>query len=276
MESLVSVIITTKNSAPTIGRLLKSIKAQVYKPIEIIVVDNNSKDKTPQIAKEFKTRLFNVGPERSAQRNFGVKISKGRYVLILDSDMILSKDVIGQCIDKFKNQKLGKKLGGLVILEVSFGKGIWAKAKALEREINKGEEFFESARFFPKKIFLEFGGYDQSLTGPEDWDLPQRIRKKYRIDRIESVIRHNEGFLSLKTLFRKKYYYGLSAHKYLSKQRISTISSRTVYFLRPAFYRNWRIFFKTPGIFWAMIFMLVVETIGGGLGYLVGRFRIEK
>ena len=63
-------------------------------------MDNNSTDKTKEIVEEFKKRftplnvqLFNWGPERSAQRNFGVKKSSGEYILYLDADMILSKDM---------------------------------------------------------------------------------------------------------------------------------------------------------------------------------------
>jgi len=47
---LVSVIITTRNSERTIDKCLSSIKQQTYKNIEIIVVDNNSADKTKEIA----------------------------------------------------------------------------------------------------------------------------------------------------------------------------------------------------------------------------------
>ena len=49
----VSVIVTTKNEAKNIGRCLQSIQNQTYKAIEIIVVDNFSKDETKRIAKKF-------------------------------------------------------------------------------------------------------------------------------------------------------------------------------------------------------------------------------
>src|SRR3989338_5625100 len=101
--------------------------------------------------------------------------------------------------------------------ERSFGDGFWAKAKILEREIHQGENYFEAARFFPQKLFWEFGGYDETLTGPEDWDLPQRLAKKHRVGRIKSFILHNEGCPTLFKLAKRKYYYGLSAHQYLKK-----------------------------------------------------------
>jgi len=50
---LVSVIITTKNSSSTLINCLESIKKQTYKNIEIILVDNNSIDRTKEIASKY-------------------------------------------------------------------------------------------------------------------------------------------------------------------------------------------------------------------------------
>ena len=271
VEGLVSIIITTKNSAATTKSLLISIKDQTYKKYEIIVVDNQSTDGTKEIALFFTRKVYDKGPERSAQRNFGVSKSSGKCLLFLDSDMVLTGNVLKECIEKFKVSQ--EKLGGVVIPEKSFGSGIWAKAKALERKINSGETYFESARFIPKNIFYKFKGFDEGMTGPEDWDLPQRIAKKYTMDRIKSLILHNEGDLKLSTLYKKKFYYGLSVHKYLRRQNLPIIGPTTVYFLRPAFYKNWNLLFRKPYLSFVMIIMLSVELFGGGLGYIIGRLR---
>lgn len=270
----VSIVITTRNSGSTLEPLLESIDTQSYRNIEVIVVDNSSSDETINIAKLYTKLIYQKGPERSAQRNFGAKKASGKYLMFLDSDMILSKNVVKECVEIFKKES--KDWGGIVIPERSFGEGFWAKAKILEREINEGESYFEAARFFPNKIFWEFQGYDKNLTGPEDWDLPQRIAKKYQIGRTLSYILHNEGKLQLFLLARKKYYYGLSLHKYLSKQKISIIGPKTIYFLRPAFYKYWHKLISQPVITFAMIIMLLVESFAGGLGYFIGRIKNER
>lgn len=82
------------------------------------------------------------------------------------------------------------------------------------------------------------GGYDESITGPEDWDLPLRIRKKFKIGRINSFILHNEGNLSLLNLMKKKYYYAQKISRYLRKHPISTTREQILYLLRPSFYRE--------------------------------------
>ncbi|MHB1679015.1 MAG: glycosyltransferase family 2 protein [bacterium] len=81
VNPLVSVIITTKNEEKNIGMCLKSIKSQSYQNIEIIVVDNQSSDKTKEIAAKFTNLIYDKGPERSAQRNYGVSVSRGEYIV---------------------------------------------------------------------------------------------------------------------------------------------------------------------------------------------------
>ncbi len=139
--------------------------------------------------------------------------------------------------------------------------------------MNLDEDFFESARFFTKKIFNKFKGFDEELTGPEDWDLPQRIAREYKMFRIQSYILHNEGDLKLAYLAKKKYLYGLSVYKYLKKNNYPLISPRTVYFLRPAFYKKRSLLLKNFDLSIAMFLMLFVESIAGLSGYIVGRIR---
>lgn len=263
---LISIIITTKNEEKRLPALLSSIENQTYQPIEVVVVDNNSTDKTKEIAEEFGTAVFNYGPERSSQRNYGVSQSKGDFVLILDADMELTPSVIEDCVSVIKQQP---ELKALVIPEESFGEGFWAKCKWLERSCYVGDDTIEAARFFDKEVFEEFGGYDTALTGPEDWDLPRRVRQKYKIGRVNSFIQHNEGSLQLKTLIKKKYYYAQNISNYFSKHKTSVVNQQSVYFLRPAFYRNWKFLIVHPFLLVGMLIMLSAETLAGVLGLLI-------
>lgn len=272
-SSLVSVIITTKNEEDVIGKLLLSIKRQVHKNIEVIVVDNYSTDKTKLIAQKFKVKIFDYGPERSAQRNFGAKKAKGNYLLFLDADMKLTTRVTEESLKKIR---ISSDIGGVVIPEKSVASNFWEKVKAFERSFYNefGDEVTDAARFFPKRIFLKVGGYDEGITGAEDWDLPETIRKAgYKIERINRLIYHKERIPSVFFIAKKKFYYGLKAHRYLSKQKISIISPKTIYFLRASFYKKWRKLLANPVLSLGMLVMLSFELIGGSLGYLVGRIR---
>jgi len=119
---LVSVIVTTKNEQANIQNCLESIKNQnlnSQSPVEIIVVDNNSTDNTVKIAKRYTDKVFNFEPERSAQRNFGIKKANGKYILYLDADMILSENLISECVEKCEKEGYV----ALYILERIVGKG---------------------------------------------------------------------------------------------------------------------------------------------------------
>jgi glycosyltransferase involved in cell wall biosynthesis len=76
---LFSIILPTKNNQKTIKRCLQSIENQTYKNIEVIFVDNFSDDETLSIAKSFENtlniKIFQYGPERHKQREFGFEQS---------------------------------------------------------------------------------------------------------------------------------------------------------------------------------------------------------
>src|SRR3989344_5638298 len=263
-EKLVSLIISTKNEKLNIKNLLLSIKKQTYKFIEIIVVDNNSIDETKEIAKKYTGLVFNKGPERSAQRNFGAKNAKGAYLLFLDADMILEKDVVRECVEIIQSLKIA----GVIIPEKSIGKGFWGRVKAFERSFYVGDESIEAARFFEKKVFWEYGGYDENITGPEDWDISQKVKSKHKLKRIKSFIIHNEGESKLFDFIKKKYYYGKGSAAYIKNYPLRLTGTQVIYLLRPAFYKNWKRMIKRPILTCGIILLLALEQAAGFFGFL--------
>ena len=210
----VSVIITTKNEEKNIENCLKSILQQSYPrdKIKIIVVDNNSTDRTKEIAKKYTERVFNRGPERSAQRNFGAKQAKGEYYLYLDADMTLSPNVISECVEKFRNSQLV----GLYIPEIVTGNTFWSKVRRFERSFYNAT-VIDCVRFVRMEDFLAVNGFDESMSGPEDWDFDKKIRNRGKVDIIESPIYHSEGEFNLRNYLSKKAYYIQSFDKYVAK-----------------------------------------------------------
>jgi glycosyltransferase involved in cell wall biosynthesis len=272
-KTLVSIIITTKNEEEVIKRLLNSLEKQNYLNREIIVIDNYSTDNTSRIAKRFTKDIYNKGPERSAQRNYGAKKAKGEYLLFLDADMKLSEKVVKECVD-LVNKK--RKVGAITIPEESIAKTLWEKVKAFERSFYnlEGDEITDAARFFKKDVFEKVNGYDESITGPEDWDLTDKVKKAgYKIGRISALIYHYERVPNPIKLAKKKYYYGLKSHRYLVKHNISLIGPKTIYFLRPVFLRNINKIFAHPILAALMVLMLSFEMAGGGMGYIVGKIK---
>lgn len=92
---LVSVIIPVYNSAEYLRATLQSVVDQEYSPLEIIVVDDGSTDRSVRIASEFKVQIF-TQPNRGAcaARNLGIRKACGDYLQFLDADDLISPDKI--------------------------------------------------------------------------------------------------------------------------------------------------------------------------------------
>jgi len=258
---LVSVIVPTKNSAGTIGMCLRSIREQTYPDVEIIVVDNYSDDGTVEIAGKY-ANVFLKGPERSTQRNHGAENAEGNYLVFIDSDMELTQGVIEECVHEISKDGVG----GVIIPEISVGKGFWTQCKALERSCYIGDETIEAARFFNKTVFWDTEGYDESIAGGgEDWDLPQKVKKAgHKISRIDSLIKHHEGRLSLLKTMRKKYYYAKTIRNYIKKN--PEMAKKQLVPIRPAYIRHWQRLARDPVHTAGFMFMKSCEFAAGGIG----------
>jgi glycosyltransferase involved in cell wall biosynthesis len=259
---IVSIIVPTRNSAATLEACLKSIQAQTYREHEIIVVDRDSTDDTVAVARKFTGQVFNHSPERSAQRNFGAGTASGQFLLFVDSDMELSPNVVVECVLAFRHHP---ELAAVNIPETSFGRGLWARAKALERSYYQGIPWMESPRFMTKAAFDQAGGYNEHIAGGEDWELTQRLTRLGPIGRVQAPIRHNEGHLRLRDLIKKRRYYAGGFSQVYNSRRSGPVRDAL---------RMYGLFLSHPDktlthpLTWlTMMFMKTVELSASGLGY---------
>jgi glycosyltransferase involved in cell wall biosynthesis len=210
-----------------------------------------------------------VGPERSAKRNFGARMSTGHFVFIVDSDMELEPDVVEQCVKVVVDNPSVK---AVVVPEKSVGAGFWTRCKALERSFYVGVDWMEAARFFDRGIFLHVGGYDEKNTGSEDYDLPQRIKQDYgqiAIGRVNAYATQHEGQISLLGMCRKKFYYAKSFIKYSR-----SLANAQTFQKQSGLLRRYFLFFSAPeklfeslSLGLGMLFLKSCEFFAGGLGY---------
>lgn len=212
-NDLISIIIPTLNEVANIKKCLQSCQKQSYKNIEIIVVDNFSKDNSLQVAKKYTKKCFLYGSERSAQRNFGAKKAKGEYLLFLDADMQLTKNCLLEALSKIKD-----KNRIIAFSEKSEGQNYWEKSIALERTLYQKEQMLLAARLFPKKIFTILKGYDKTLVAGEDWDITIRAQKlNSKLVIVNAAIVHTEKIKNLKEFLKKKLYYSKNMPLYAQK-----------------------------------------------------------
>ncbi len=268
VNSIVSVIVPTRNSAKTLDACLQSIRLQVYMPIELIVIDNQSSDLTPDIARRHAEIVDSFGPERSAQRNHGARLAHGDYLLFVDSDMTLSRDVVGDCV----RAALSSGAPGVIIPETSVGEGFWAQARALERSCYVGDDTIEAARFFPRAEFEKSGGFNENLVAMEDWDLSKRIAGGRRLPRTSSDIQHDEGRLRLASALAKKRYYGAATRVYWRTHGRPALGQINLVF-RPAFLRNWKRLLQHPLLTAGFLSLKSLETAAATLGAIEASAR---
>ena len=131
MKNLVSVNIINFNNKETIIPAIKSAISQTYKNIEILIMDNNSKDGSLEMIKKFikanssvPIKLIenkeNLGFAKA--HNLGIKICNGEFILCLNSDAILTPKYIENAIKLFSDPKVGAVQGKLLKYDFSKNK----------------------------------------------------------------------------------------------------------------------------------------------------------
>ena len=98
---LVTICIPTYNSSETIKKTLKSLLNQTYKNLNIIIVDNASKDNTIKIVNSFKNKKIKIYKFKNflpAEENWNrcIKFAKGKYTAIYHSDDIYNKNIVSK------------------------------------------------------------------------------------------------------------------------------------------------------------------------------------
>lgn len=268
---LISAVITTKNASDFIRLCIEALKKQTYKNIEIIVVDNFSTDGTLDIAKELGAIVYSKGPERSAQRNYGAEMSKGEFVCFIDVDMIFSENLIYECVEASKD----KEVFGMYIHEKIYGKTFFNRVRDFEESFYRKTPI-DAVRIVKRDVFLNIGGFDLSLNGPEDWDLDRRIRALGKTAYIEAIFEHYEN-QTLKEYLKRKSYYASTFDKYFEKWGFDETTKKQFglfyrYFI--VFFENgkWKKLIRHP--IYALSMYFVKSLVG--VVYLLSRFNISQ
>lgn len=225
-QPLISIIIPTRNACDVLQYCLESIQSQTNSNLEIIVVDNYSSDGTLNMARKYCAKIITAGPPplhnnfftAPIQRRIGAEHASGDYLFFVDSDMIMDNGLVEELRNSIKDAD------AVVVPEISFGKGFWARCKVLERSCYLGDEIIEAPRFIKRVTYEKVGGWRDEVGGFDDWDLNQRLRSYgFKVIRSRHRIFHNEGHLTLRRLFIKKYRIGKSVNtlKYPSQHASS-------------------------------------------------------
>ena len=174
----ISIIIPARNEEYFIKLTLSSIQASEKNhnlDYEIIIVNDSSTDRTKAVALNCdNVKVYDVNfKNRSKARNFGASKANGDYLLFVDADTTISKELL---INSLNCVNATKKV-------------LWYKQLPLEKDI-KGQLYFfifnKISRYYPmhspviffeRNLFFSLGGFDESLNSFEDHYLIKHVWK---------------------------------------------------------------------------------------------------
>jgi glycosyltransferase involved in cell wall biosynthesis len=206
----VSVVIPAYNYARFLADALRSVLGQTYKDIEVIIVDDGSKDNTGEVAKAFSgdprvRYVYQDNSGVSAARNNGIRSSRGEYVAFLDADDYwLPGNLEAKVKILDSRQEVALVCSDINIFDHATGRVLsrfWhnpgsddavdqdkaSKAAALCL-IDKGCFIQPSAVLLRKSVLSETGDFDVSLKTHEDWDLFVRIVRRFPVAVIDKPL----------------------------------------------------------------------------------------
>ena len=166
-----------------------------------VVVPNNGRDISA--IKECVKNMAGVelievdlGFERSVQRNIGIDQARGEYILILDSDQVVTPALLYECVETMRENP---DVAGLYIPEQIIGKDWFTRLRNFERRFYTGT-VIDCVRFVRRPCLA----FDVDITGPEDADWDIRIGGKRMITNFP--LYHHDNITLMDYIKKKSYY----------------------------------------------------------------------
>ncbi len=202
----VSIIIPSYNAESWISDTLQSAMAQSYPAIEIILVDDGSKDRTVSVAREKLQREFarswkiielegNRGP--SVARNLGLGVAGGDWIQFLDSDDLIAPDKLERemavCINC--DPDVSAVYSPWRRYHAEAGEIIWEGPLAKPNMQGKppimclvgGDRFLHGAGLSRRSTLNQIGGFNEALRFWECEEVNVRLAKVGRFEQVQSL-----------------------------------------------------------------------------------------
>lgn len=193
----VSVVIPTYNYGKYIGEAIKSVLAQTYRNIEIIVIDNYSEDQTEEIISSFRSESikyykFKNNGIIAASRNYGISKATGEYIAFLDADDAWCPIKIEKQLIHFREKELiGVGTDAIYISDtpyyrqLDFGKSKKGYNDYDYESIFSANPIKTSSVIVRESMIKKAGGFDENpkFKCIEDYELWLRMARlgKFRI-----------------------------------------------------------------------------------------------
>jgi glycosyltransferase involved in cell wall biosynthesis len=233
---LVSVVIPNYNYASVLGLCLRSVQAQTYAPIEIILVDDCSTDDSVQVARSLGISAIRL-PVNSgvcAARNAGVARACGDIIFFLDSDVALAPDAVAIAVDILRSDpRIGAVCGNYDTVPLIRGRLIeeyrnlfrhWWMGRADGGSVNG---FLNCAILaVPAKVWAEVGPWSTELVHSEGTVVIERLTKRYEVRLDSRVLGRHDDDATLGIALRKVF---IRTHQhvpfFLRRKRVTGVVS---------------------------------------------------
>ena len=179
----VSVVIPVHNCASTLGEILTKLKQQDYaEEIEIIVVDNNSKDNSDKVAQKFSNIIIIYQKDiqnAATTRNKGIEAATGEIIAFIDGDCIPEKDWIKQAVSNIINVGVDRVGGKIGVKPLSPDSSIYSLLDALfcfnqESTVNHLHSCMTGNLIVHRKVFEQIGVFNPDYFEMEDIEFGLR------------------------------------------------------------------------------------------------------
>ena len=230
-DKTVSIIIPAYNEAKSIAQTIDSALALDYSKerLEIIVVDDGSKDDTYKIAKKYETSDFPIirvftklnGGKGSAL-NFGIDKSKSDIIITMDADTFANPDALKKMIGRFHSPEVMAVTPSMGVYKP---KGILQKVQQIEyylgvflrksfANINAIHVTPGAFSAYRREFFVKYGGYDTTNI-TEDLEICLRMQSKnYTVENAPEAVIYTHVPNKFKSLMyqRRRWYTGLTSN----------------------------------------------------------------
>lgn len=198
-EALVSVVVITYNSADYVLETLESIAAQTYQPVELVVSDDASTDRTVQTVREwigrhgsrFENCVVRAGEENMGipkNLNAGIRCATGKYIKIIAGDDLLLpnciRDNVDGCIENNTPylftwlEKFTDTPGGRKTWQEQPNESFFAASAQEQYSMLMRKNWVYGPLFFCEKAFIEeMGMYDERYRMLEDYPMWLKMTK---------------------------------------------------------------------------------------------------
>ena len=192
-----------------IDKVLEALFEPRRREIEVIVVDKYSSDSTNEVCSRFPVRFVQKQGGRSAALNTGISLAKGRWVMILDSDMVPSEHLLSECLELLSSQNVS-----CIAVDDSYvsydGSSRWFDAASLhniEMAAGIGDSSRTNLIVFRKDLVWPNPLEDTVILG-EDYLLAHHaLTKADNIQKLSAkVIHYHES--SPQSVVNRSYFYG--------------------------------------------------------------------